>query len=259
MNELNICAVQLNIKWENYKENLAQVKHFVEKHAPHANLIIFPEMFLTGFSMNTDIAVTQNHDYIQQIIQLSKLYNLSICGSLMIKDNNTFFNRFIYIKSNGELYTYDKRHLFRMANEHLTYTAGHKKIIIEEQAFKISPFICYDLRFPVWIRNVNNEYDICVVVANWPHARIDAWFSLLKARAIENQSYVVGVNRVGIDGNLIIYSGGTTIFDFKGNTIAQAINNTEGCICATLKLDDLKQFRQAFPAYTDADAFNILP
>lgn len=258
MNELNICAVQLDIKWENYDANLARIEHFVKVHAPHADLIIFPEMFLTGFSMNTSIALEQSHEYIKQIIELSKLNHVSLCGSLMIKENSNFFNRFMYIKPTGELYTYDKRHLFRMANEHLTYTAGRKKINIEEQSFKISPFICYDLRFPVWMRNVNNEYDVCLVVANWPHARIDAWLTLLKARAIENQSYVVGVNRVGIDGNHIAYSGGTTIFDYKGNIVAQAKDNTEDCICATLKLDELRQFRQSFPAYTDADSFNIL-
>ncbi len=258
MSELNICAVQLNIKWEDYHENLTRVKHFIKKHASHANLIIFPEMFLTGFSMNTSIAIEQNHEYVQQIIQLSKFYNISICGSLMIKDNNAFFNRFLYIKANGDLYTYDKRHLFRMANEHLTYTAGRKRINFEEQSFKISPFICYDLRFPVWMRNENNNYDVCIVVANWPHVRIDAWLTLLKARAIENQAYVVGVNRVGIDNNQIAYSGGTTIFDFVGNIVTQAKDNTEECICATLKLNDLKQFRKSFPAYTDADTFNIV-
>lgn len=258
MSELKICAVQLDIKWEDYNQNLDRIKHFVEEHASHSDLIIFPEMFLTGFSMNTSIAIEQSHEYVQQIIELSKLNTVSIAGSLMIKENDAFFNRFIYIKPTGELCTYDKRHLFRMANEHLIYTAGRKKIITEEQTFKISPFICYDLRFPVWMRNINNEYDVCLVVANWPHARIDAWLTLLKARAIENQSYIVGVNRVGTDGNQIAYSGGTTIFDFKGNIITQAKNNTEECICATLTLDELRQFRQSFPAYADADSFHIL-
>ncbi|MCX7862074.1 MAG: amidohydrolase [Bacteroidales bacterium] len=258
MNELTVSAVQMNIAWENYNDNFNKVVTLIKNLAQHTNIIILPEMFLTGFSMNSKIAIRQHHPYLQEIMLLANQYNVSVCGSLMIEENEKLYNRFVYFQPANQLFIYNKRHLFRMANEHHTYTIGNKKTIIQEKGFHISPFICYDLRFPVWMRNVKNEYDVCIVVANWPHARIDAWHTLLKARAIENQCFVIGVNRIGTDGNNVFYSGGTVIYDFKGTIIAKAQDNNEDIINATIYLQDLKEYRHSFPAYLDADQFTII-
>ena len=176
----------------------------------------------------------------------------------MIEENGKYYNRFYYFTSSGNIYTYDKRHLFRMANEHHFYTEGKTHTTIYENNFQMAPFICYDLRFPVWMRNVNNKFDIIIVVANWPHKRIEAWDALLKARAIENQCYVVGVNRVGKDANNITYSGGTCFYDFRGKLVAKAKDFEEEIIKATFLKEELEEYRTSFPAFLDADKFIIV-
>ncbi len=253
-----IAAVQMDIVWENYEANFRKVKDFVRNVSSKVQLVVFPEMFLTGYSMKTENALSPNHDYIHALQQLAIKYQLSLCGSLKIVDNQNYFNRFYYFRKDGHVFTYDKRHLFRMANEHNYYTQGNRHIVIEEGDFAIRPFICYDLRFPVWMRNKQNEYDVILVVANWPSVRIEAWKTLLKARAIENQSYVVGVNRTGIDGNNISYNGGTCIIDFKGKVLSEVIDNSEEVLIYTINKEELLSFRNSFPAYLDSDNFQIL-
>jgi predicted amidohydrolase len=258
MNNLKICAVQLNIKWEDYDYNFKKVVNFVENYKTKADLIVFPEMFLTGFSNNTNLAIDENNYYIESLKSLATEKNVSICGSLMIKEDKCYFNRFYYFSSDGNVYKYNKRHLFRIADEDKHFCQGKSKLLIKEKQFVISPFVCYDLRFPVWMRNVNNSYDIAIIVANWPEKRIDAWNTLLKARAIENQCYVVGINRVGFDGNNIFYNGNTSVYDFNGNLLAKAEDDVESAIIAELDINKLVAFRKSFPIFLDADRFNIL-
>jgi omega-amidase len=258
MNKITIAAVQMDIIWEDYEKNLAKVEKYVNQYTQQADLIVFPEMFLTGFSMNVNHAsLSHQHEYIERMQQYAINKKLSIAGSLMIEENEHYFNRFFYFHKDGKINIYNKRHLFRMASEHDFYTAGKEKILVQENNITIMPAVCYDLRFPVWLRN-KNDYDVLIVVANWPASRIDFWKKLLAARAIENQSYVIGVNRCGIDGNGIRYSGGTMIVDYKGNIISEARDNSEDSIHAVIDKPQLEQFRKEFPFYLDADDFNIL-
>ncbi len=259
MNKLCITAVQMNTAWEDYEQNLANVKKYVEKYSSQSDLLVFPEMFLTGFSMNVQhLAISPQHEYILQLQQWAVNSNVSLAGSLMIKEEEHFYNRFFYFHSKGNIDCYNKRHLFRMVNEHKYYTAGKEKILIRENNFTLMPSVCYDLRFPVWLRNQNNVYDVLIIVANWPFSRIESWKKLLAARAIENQAYVIGVNRCGIDNNQILYNGNTLILDYKGDIIAQANNNTEESIQAVLDKSLLEQFRKDFPVALDADNFNLI-
>jgi len=212
---IRIAAIQLDIAWENVSVNLQKVKYWLEKYTQKADIIVFPEMFLTGFSMNVaSNALENNATPLKELSTWASVYKIAIAGSIMIKENNHFFNRFFFFEPDGKCSTYDKRHLFKMANEDKIYTQGNKPIIFQFSDWNIKPSICYDLRFPVWLRSKNN-YDILLVVANWPQVRVDAWKKLLMARAIENQCYIVGVNRCGIDGNGIEYNGATMVVDFK--------------------------------------------
>lgn len=258
MNKLRITAVQMNIVWENIAANMHKVKQWVAMYSKKSDVIIFPEMFLTGFSMNAKkFALLSNDKHLIQLKQWAVDYQISIAGSIMTEENGKYFNRFYYFSNQGEVTTYNKRHLFRMANEHHHYSFGNEQVFIREKDFYLMPAICYDLRFPVWLRN-KNKYDVLIIVANWPHVRLEAWKKLLMARAIENQTYVIGVNCFGKDGSGIEYSGGTMIIDYKGNIMESAEENKEVCISSELDLQALNNFRKEFPAYLDADDFNII-
>lgn len=259
MSKLTIAAVQMDIAWEDYEKNLAKVEKYVNQYTQQADLIVFPEMFLTGFSMNVhQTSLSHQHEFITQIQHCAIKNKLSIAGSLMVEENKHFFNRFFYFHKDGKINVYNKRHLFRMASEHDFYTAGKEKILVPENNITIMPAVCYDLRFPIWLRNENNLYDVLVIVANWPDSRIDLWKKLLVARAIENQTFVIGVNRCGVDGNGIRYSGGTMMVDYKGDIISEAQENKENSITAVIDKTKLEQFRKKFPFYLDMDHFNIL-
>jgi omega-amidase len=219
-------------------------------------------MFTTGFSMDAQkIATSENDLGVKWMIEKAIEKDACIVGSIAIKEHNKFYNRLFWVMPDGSIHTYNKRHLFRMANEHNHYTAGDEKLIIEFKGWKFCPFVCYDLRFPVWSRNVHTNdsndlepiYDCAIYVANWPAVRSDAWQTLLKARAIENLCYVVGVNRVGMDGNGMEYDGKSSVFDFKGNQLDNHINYSEGISIVTLDLESLVEYRKIFPAYLDAD------
>ncbi len=256
-NEITIAAIQLNIEWEQPLTNFNKVKEWVKNISTQTDLIVFPEMFLTGFSMNVKKnAISGNHEFIEQLLNLSNKNSVAIAGSLMIEENGNYYNRFYFIKPDFSYEIYNKRHLFRMAGEHHHYKAGERRVIIEYKNIKINLAICYDLRFPVWLRSAN-DYDILLVVANWPEARIDAWEKLLMARAIENQTYVIGVNRCGIDGNNVQYNGSTMMVDYKGNIINKASDYSEDAVISTLNVDELHHFRKQFPVYLDADKFTI--
>ena len=182
--------------------------------------------------------------------------NASVCGSLIIAENDKFYNRFICVDPSGQEAAYDKRHLFRLADEQHHFAAGDKTISFEINGWRICPMVCYDLRFPVWSRNRNN-YDLLLYVANWPSRRHYAWESLLRARAIENLSYVVGVNRTGVDGNGIPYTGGSAIIDYAGQELAN-LNDQTGVVSRTLDIDALEKFRERFAFHEDADDFSIV-
>jgi predicted amidohydrolase len=210
-------------------------------------------MFSTGFTMNAAaLAQDMKGSAVKWIIEKSAEKNVDMVGSIIADDGGKFFNRLVWAKPNGEFFTYDKKHLFRMAGEEKIYSGGTKNITVELNGWRIRPFICYDLRFPVWTRNIANQFDAAIFIANWPERRSAHWKALLQARAIENQCYVIGVNRVGTDGNGLSYSGDSSIIDPWGNIIFQKSNQT--CIhTAELSYDVLKTSREDFPVWMDAD------
>jgi omega-amidase len=258
MEDLRISLIQSSLHWENRDANL---KMFEEKIAFIPNnstdLIVLPEMFTTGFTMNAPSNFEDmNGKTFQWMQAISRKKNCVVTGSIIIKENDKYFNRLIWMRPDGSFEIYDKRHLFRLANEDATYTSGNKRLIVELKGWKICPMICYDLRFPAWCRN-QKDYDVLIFVANWPERRVYAWKQLLIARAIENQSYVIGVNRVGEDGSGVIHSGDSTVLDFMGKPLSNIIPHKEMIETVTLSFKELEEFRTAFPFALDADNFII--
>lgn len=255
--KLNIALVQTELYWEEKFNNLARFDNLI-RTIENADIIVLPEMFTTGFSMQTEkLFERMDGTTVNWMKTKAKEKNCAICGSVMIKEGDKNYNRFIWADENGNVFTYDKRHLFRMANENDHFSGGENKIIIEYKGWKIQPLICYDLRFPVWSRNKNNAFDLLLYVANWPEARRNPWMTLLKARAIENLCYVAGVNRIGTDGRNINHSGDSMIVDFKGDVI-QHVEYEETIIQSEIDKTELENFREKFPAFKDADGFEIL-
>ena len=258
---IKTASIQTNIFWENPKANKLEYDKLFQS-LETVDLIILPEMFTTGFSMKTEIIAENNSgDTLFWLQEHSKSLDTCILGSLPIKENNQFFNRLYVVKPNEILY-YDKRYLFSMAQEDRYYSKGEKELVFELKGWKIKPLICYDLRFPLWSKNKykNNEfdYDILVYVANWPAVRSNAWTSLLKARAIENLSYVIGVNRIGQDANKIKYNGTSRVYDFKGERMDDFMDNMPRVQINKLVKSELDSFRKKFPVLKDADDFNFL-
>jgi omega-amidase len=250
--KLQITIIELNIIWENPKENLNLLETEFEK-INESDIIILPEMFTTGFTINTSVAEKMNGESIKFIQKWAKKLNSAIAGSLLIEEDKKFFNRFVFVHPNGDIDYYNKNHLFTYANEHEKISAGNSQKIVDYLGWKINLLICYDLRFPVWCRNTSeNFYDLSIVVANWPQSRIYAWKSLLTARAIENQSYFIGVNRIGKDGKNLIYSGNSKVIDPLGKNIENQ-NNTY-----FLYEESLKQIRNDFPFLKDQNKFKII-
>jgi omega-amidase len=257
MQDLSVTLIQTNLYWENSTANLAMLEEKIAQITEPTDLIILPEMFNTGFTMNVaKVAEPMNFFVTKWMKQQAAQSKAVITGSFIVKENEQYFNRLIWMRPDGSYEKYDKRHLFRMGGEHNSFT-GTGKIIVELKGWKICPLICYDLRFPVWSRNVNQAYDLLIYVANWPAVRSIVWDTLLKARAIENQSFVIGLNRVGTDGMDLMYSGNSTIIDFKGNSIFYQ-RDYEVVETYLLNKKTLAGFREQFPAYLDADNFEIL-
>jgi predicted amidohydrolase len=217
------------------------------------DLIVLPEMFTSGFSMKAaELAQTMSGPAVTWLLEKADALQADIVSSVIIKEQNCFFNRLLWVKPDGRVMSYDKRHLFRMAGEDKVYTAGNQKLIIELHGWKISPFVCYDLRFPIWTRNLNNVFDVSIFIANWPEVRAHHWKTLLRARSIENQCYTVGVNRVGTDGINISYSGDSSIIDPLGNISFQSAFTS--CIyTSVLSAATLGMVRKQFPVWMDAD------
>jgi omega-amidase len=257
MENLKVALVQTDLYWENITANLANLEEKLSTIEKGTDLIILPEMFNTGFSMNTALlAEPMNLTTFKWMKQMAEKTGAVVTGSFIVKQDGNNYNRLIWMQPNGDFDVYDKRHLFRMAGEHHHFSAGNKRITKVLKGWKICPLICYDLRFPVWSRNVDTEYDLLIYVANWPAVRSKIWSNLLLARAIENQSYVIGVNRVGEDGNGFPHSGDSAIVNYTGTTLVE-VSNQEKIIYFELNKNDLTAFREKFPAHLDADSFEI--
>ena len=256
-NELNIVGIQSGIVWEKPAANLEYFDQQISKLPSTVDLVILPEMFTTGFSMNPiSIAETMEGPTVKWMVITAKIYSMAIVGSVVIKENDQYFNRLFFVHPNGHIETYDKRHLFTLAKENDQYTSGNERLIVLYKGWRICPLICYDLRFPVWSRNTN-EYDLLVYVANWPSIRIHAWDTLLKARAIENMSYCIGVNRVGKDENGYEYNGHTAIYNFLGEKLSRTIEGKENILQCVVSKNELQKIRQKLNFLEDQDAFKI--
>lgn len=256
-NELKIIGIQADLVWENPKQNIAFFEKKIKSLENEADLIVLPEMFTTGFTMNPEkVAEKMTGFSVSWMRKIAKEKQTAICGSLVISDFNKLYNRFVFVHPSGEIDTYNKKHSFTLAGEDKVYTSGTKKIIIEYKGWRICPLICYDLRFPVWARNSEN-YDLLIYVANWPVARVSAWDTLLKARAIENMSYVVGVNRTGKDANNYEYSGNSLLIDYLGKELSSLEKNELGIVTATFVKSDQDKIRKKLGFLTDKDSFKI--
>lgn len=256
MQDLHLTYIQYNIAWQQKAQNFKKLDALLHS-VNQTDLIVLPEMFATGFSMNADVlAEPTDGATLKWMREKAQQYNAAICGSAIIKEEGAFYNRLFWVEPNGEFKTYDKRHLFTLAHEEKTYTSGKQKLHIEYKDWKITPLICYDLRFPVWCRN-SNEADLMLFVANWPERRSEAWSTLLKARAIENQCYILGVNRVGNDGNEVSHSGNSALHDALGKCISKPQPFQEAIITVTLNKDHVSQTRNRFGFLNDRDAFTI--
>lgn len=254
---LKISVFQFDLAWEDIVANRAKIDRMLEQMRTDTDVVFLPEMFSTGFTMNvSQVAETMSGETIEWLKQQSREHRVALCGSLIIQDADKYYNSLVFITPSGTVLHYDKRHLFAMGNEDGYFQAGSKRLIVEYEGWRICPLICYDLRFPVWSRN-RNEYDVLVYCANWPESRKDLWNTLLKARAIENQSFVIGVNRVGVDGNQISYSGNSQLIDAKGRLVASGDESAESIIFAEFSSKELADFRIKFPVLNDADEFVI--
>ena len=270
MSSLTITIIQPNLVWENKKANLDMLAQKIESIKEKTEVVILPEMFSTGFSMQPKLlAEKMDGETIEWMKNIATSKKIILTGSLIIQDDEKYYNRLIWMLPNGEYGSYDKRHLFAYADEHNHYSQGNKRLIAQVKGWKINLQVCYDLRFPVWSRQAPSqpppqgeeqeallEYDVLIYVANWPGRRSTAWKTLLQARAIENQCYVVGVNRVGEDGNKINHSGDSMIIDPLGEILYQKAN-VEDVFTHTLNKEKLNEVREKFPFWKDADTFTI--
>lgn len=260
---LTITIIQADLVWENVDANLKRFTQKINSITTKTEVIVLPEMFSTGFSMQPEkLAETMDGKAVRWMLKTAIEKRVIITGSLMIAESGRYYNRLIWVLPNGQMGYYNKRHLFGYANEDKHYTAGNKRLIAQVKGFKINLQICYDLRFPVWARQQANkdeaaEYDVLLYVANWPEKRSHAWKTLLTARAIENQCYVVGVNRVGKDGNGIYHSGDSMVVNALGETLYHKADD-EDIFTITLKKEPLEKIRTSIPFLKDADAFKII-
>lgn len=256
MEDLHIALVQTDLHWEDKTANFSMLEEKLFGIKGKADIIVLPEMFSTGFSMEpARLAEEMSGDSVNWMLKKSADLNSVLTGSLIIKEDEAYFNRLIWAKPDGTLQYYDKRHLFSMAGEDKAYFQGHEKLITECKGWKICPMICYDLRFPVWIRNTE-MYDLLIFTANWPDRRINHWRTLLPARAIENQCYVVGENRVGVDGTGLSYTGYSAAITPMGEKLFE-LANVEKTEIATLTYEEITKVRRHMPFLRDRDEFEL--
>lgn len=254
---MHLSLLQFEISWENRDENLEKLDILIRNVPGFTDLLILPEMFNTGFSVNAPaLAETTDGKTVRWMKNKAREINTAICGSILIEENGKRFNRFIFIQPDGQMVHYDKRHLFSISGEDQHFEKGVSRVTFNYLGFRILPVICYDLRFPVWMRN-RNDYDLVVCVANWPSPRKEVWKTLMKARAIENQSYLAGVNRLGSDPEGNEYSGDSAVIGFKGEIISSPLRGSGNIITAEISRADLETFREKFPVWKDADDFEL--
>lgn len=258
INNLKITIFQAYLFWENIDKNLQNLSLRLSSGVKEkTDLIVLPEMFNTGFSMNAaSLAEEMNGKTMTWMAAAAAKYDCVVTGSLIISENGNYYNRMVWMLPSGEFRYYDKKHLFGMGEEDKTYTAGEEQVIVELKGWKIRLALCYDLRFPVWLRNTDAAYDILLVIASWPDRRIPHWKALIPARAIENQSYVIAVNRVGHDGKETYHSGHSMCIDAYGNTVYYKPED-EDLYTFSIGYEDLAKVRQDFPFLKDADHFNL--
>lgn len=261
MKDLIISLIQSDLHWEEIEANLGMFEEKIWEIEQDTDLIVLPEMFTTGFSMNAEeLAEPPGAKTFKWMRQMASQKKAAITGSYIVKDGDDYFNRLYFVMPDGSTKHYDKRHTFNLAGEGEKYSKGNEKIIINYKGWKICPLICYDLRFPVWARSVKTkeelyEYDFLLYVANWPDTRIIAWDALLKARAIENHAYCVGVNRIGTDAFPKDYPGHSAVYSFNGDELS--FSKEEDILTITLSASDLQQYRERFPFQEDGDEFEI--
>lgn len=260
---LKICLSPSEIFWGDKERNLENLQSVIKNVHPATDVLILPETFSTGFPSNLSqsefemIAETNDGHTISLIKNLSDKYNMAITGSFIAIDKNKLYNRAFFIEPSGETYFADKRHLFSLGGEDKRLSPGNERMKVRFRGWNISMIVCYDIRFPVWCRNLGNEYDLLIAVANWPASRVETWNDLLKARAIENEAYVCGVNCRGIDNVGSEYDGSSHVFDFRGRDISVNINE-DGLIYGSLSKQKLESYREKFPFWKDCDKFSII-
>ncbi|MBU2526974.1 MAG: amidohydrolase [Bacteroidetes bacterium] len=253
-NELHIALIQADLHWENPATNLAMFTDLIND-VHHVDLMILPEMFSSGFTMHPEsVAETMDGKSVSWMRETAQKKKIALTGSLVIEENGNYYNRLLFVKPNGTIEKYDKKHLFTLAGEDVVYTAGTDRLILDYLGWHICPMVCYDLRFPVWARNTA-DYDLLIYVANWPKVRVYAWDTLLAARAIENMSYVAGVNRVGKDGNGHPYVGHSAVYDMLGKGVLPKISGKKDVYFVTLNKKELESARKKLRFLDDRDHF----
>lgn len=258
---LRIALVQTDLYWKDKTANMAMLEEKIMGFEQEVDLIVLPEMFSTGFTMDAEEVSEPMNLYTCKWMKLiAKQKKAILTGSAIIKGDGKYFNRLLWVEPNGEISWYDKRHLFRMADEDSHFSMGKERKVFECKGWRVLPQVCYDLRFPVWSRNRTQggemEYDLQLYVASWPTPRVNAWDILLKARAVENLCYSIGVNRIGQDGNAVPYSGHSGAYDFKGEQLVFSANKEE-ILFVDLDYKALEDYRRKFPAWRDADGFSL--
>ena len=251
---LRVAICQMDITWGDCEANLQRVESCI--CSTEADLFVLPEMFLTGYDCSSEVAVPVDSPYIERLQRLAVESGRAVAGTIAVREEGAIFNRFYLFLPDGRVEHNDKRHLFRMAGEDKVFSAGAERVVVEYKGWRILLQVCYDLRFPVWSRQRGDEYDLVIYSAEWAAARIGAWDRLLPARAIENQAFVVGVNRVG-DDPATHYNGHSVVLNPYGEVIARVDDDEEGVVVAELDKDKLMRFREKFPAWADADKFFI--
>jgi omega-amidase len=254
---MKISLVQPDLIWEDKTENLRKLEILIRPLYGKSDIVILPEMFNTGFSMHPErLSELPGEETFIWMKRIAEIGDFGLGGSYMVNENGHFYNRFVFVSPENEFWHYDKRHLFSMAGENKYFTAGKERLVFLFKGVRISPYICYDLRFPVWSRN-RNEFDLAIYAANWPTIRCEVWNNLLISRALENQCFVAGANRIGTDGEGIGYFGGSQIIDARGRIIISAGSDKETSVTGEISLNELLEFRKKFPVLNDADDFDI--
>lgn len=252
-NDLKVAMIQMNLSWEDAAANRRRAEELISNLDERVDLVLLPEMFTTGFSMDPGrLAEDMSGETIAWMKRTASEWGAVVAGSLIIRENENYYNRFAAVTPGGEICTYDKGHLFPLTEEDRVFTRGTGRLIFTIGTWKIAPFICYDLRFPAWTRNRNGAFDCMLFAANWPASRASHWETLLRARAIENQAFCIGVNRTGTDGNGTIYRGGSMAVDCRGELLADC-SDDEGSTVVTLSRDMLTTYREKFPWWKDDD------